>query len=138
MALVLDTHAVIWYLSGSEELSLTARLVIETAERNGDDVFISAISLVEIVYLTERRRLPEAALDRLRDALNESGRSLVVAPLDTAVAEAIGKVPRDIVPDMPDRIIAATAACLDAELVTRDRRLHTAGTLRTSGIRIVW
>jgi PIN domain nuclease of toxin-antitoxin system len=31
MALVLDTHAVIWYLSGSKQLSPTARAVIESA-----------------------------------------------------------------------------------------------------------
>jgi PIN domain nuclease of toxin-antitoxin system len=65
MALVPDTHAVIWYLSGSEELSSIARVVIETAERNGDDVFISAISLVEIIYLAERGSLPFRAMDRL-------------------------------------------------------------------------
>ncbi len=138
MAVVLDTHAVIWYLSGSDELSTVARLVIQTAERNGDDVFISAISLVEIVYLTERGRLPSAALNRLAEALKDPARSLVVAPLDTAVAEALRTIPRDIVPDMPDRIIAATAVRLNAELVTRDRRLHAAGILRTAGIRVVW
>ena len=138
MAVVLDTHAVIWYLSGSKELSPTARLIIQTAERNGDDIFISAISLVEIVYLVERGRLPSAALDRLGEALKDSTRSLAVAPLDTAIAEAMKTIPRDIVPDMPDRIIAATAARLDAELVTRDSRLHAAGALRTAGLRIVW
>jgi predicted nucleic acid-binding protein len=58
--------------------------------------------------------------------------------LDTAVAEAVRTIPRDIVPDMPDRIIAATAVRLNAELVTRDRRLHSAGALRTAGIHIVW
>jgi len=138
MAVVLDTHAVIWYLSDSKDLSPTARLIIETTERNGEDVFVSAISLVEIVYLTERGRLPQAALDRLANALKDSTRSLVVAPLDGAVAEAVKTIPRDVVPDMPDRIIAATAVRLNAELVTRDRRLHTAGALRSAGIRIVW
>jgi predicted nucleic acid-binding protein len=39
---------------------------------------------------------------------------------------------------MPDRIIAATAVHLNAELVTRDCRLHAAGNLGTAGIRIVW
>jgi PIN domain nuclease of toxin-antitoxin system len=58
MALVLDTHAVVRYLSASDQLSPTARAVIETAEQNGDDVFISAISLVEIIYLAERGRVP--------------------------------------------------------------------------------
>ncbi len=138
MALVLDTHAVIWYLSGSKELSFTARLVIETAERKAEDIFISAISLVEVIYLAEKGRLSASALQRLQEALKDPNGSIVVAPLDAAVSEAVQRIPRDTVPDMPDRIIAATAAHLDAELVTRDRRLHFAGALKTMGIRIVW
>jgi predicted nucleic acid-binding protein len=51
---------------------------------------------------------------------------MVVAPLDAAVAQAVQKISRDAVPDMPDRIIAATALHLNAELVTRDQRLQTA------------
>jgi PIN domain nuclease of toxin-antitoxin system len=54
MAIVLDTHAVIWYLSSSAELSPAAQKAIETALRAADDLLISAISLVEIIYLTER------------------------------------------------------------------------------------
>lgn len=62
MALVLDTHAVIWYLSGSKQLSPTARTIIATEEKNGASLFVSAISIVEVVYLAERGRLPLAAL----------------------------------------------------------------------------
>jgi PIN domain nuclease of toxin-antitoxin system len=43
MALVLDTHAVIWYLSDSKQLSPTARLIITTEEKNGESIFVSAI-----------------------------------------------------------------------------------------------
>ncbi len=138
MALVLDTHAVIWYLSGSKQLSPAARTVIESAERNAEDIFISAISLVEVIYLAEKGRLSALALQRLQDALRDPTGSMVVAPLDAAVAEAVQRIPRETVPDMPDRIIAATAAHLDADLVTRDRRLHLAGILKAAGIRIVW
>jgi PIN domain nuclease of toxin-antitoxin system len=138
MALVLDTHAVIWYLSGSKQLSPTARTVIESAERNSDDIFISAISLVEIIYLAEKGRLSTLALQRLQEALRDPTGSIVVAPLDAAVSEAVQRIPRETVPDMPDRIIAATASHLNAELVTRDRRLHFAGVLKTAGIRVVW
>jgi PIN domain nuclease of toxin-antitoxin system len=138
MALVLDTHAVVWYLSFSDQLSATARAVIEGAEHNADDIFVSSISLVELIYLAERNRIPMEALQRLQDALNDPAGSMAVAPLDAAVAAAVQKIPRDLVPDMPDRIIAATAVKLGAELVSRDRRLHTAGALKASGIRIVW
>jgi PIN domain nuclease of toxin-antitoxin system len=47
MAIVLDTHATVWYLSNSSELSDTAQTAIEAAFRRGDDLLISAISLVE-------------------------------------------------------------------------------------------
>ncbi len=126
MALVLDTHALIWYLSGSKELSQDARTMIATEEKNGASIFVSAISLVEVVYLAERGRLPSAALRSLEDALADSSGSLVVTPLDAGVARAVQGISRVAVPDMPDRIIAATAVQLDAELVTRDRRLQAA------------
>jgi PIN domain nuclease of toxin-antitoxin system len=138
MALVLDTHAVVWYLSGSKQLSATARTVIESAERNAEDIYVSAISLVELIYLVEKGRLPAPALQRLQEALRDPAGSMVVAPLDAAVSESVQRIPRETVPDMPDRIIAATAAHLDAELVTRDRRLHVAVILKAAGIRIVW
>ncbi len=126
MTLVLDTHAVIWYLSGSRQLSPIARTIIATEEKNGASIFVSAISLVEVVYLAERGRLPSAALQSLGDALADPAGSLVVAPLDAGVAKAVEEIPRVAVPDMPDRIIAATALYLNAELVTRDHRLHAA------------
>jgi PIN domain nuclease of toxin-antitoxin system len=126
MALVLDTHAVIWYLSGSKLLSPVAHTIIETEEKNGASIFVSAISLVEVVYLAERGRVPSAALQGLVDALGDPTGSMVVAPLDAGVAKAVQKISRVDVPDMPDRIIAATAVHLNAELVTRDRRLQSA------------
>ena len=65
MAVVLDTHAAIWYLSDSKQLSPTARAIIASEEKNGESIFVSAISLVEVIYLAERGRLPSAALQSL-------------------------------------------------------------------------
>jgi len=127
MSAVLDTHTVLWYLEYSEELSVVARTTIEDAVRDSRDVHVSAISLVETVYLVERRRLPSAALHRLRSALADPNSGLFIASVDADVAEALQKIPRDIVPDMPDRLIAATALHLGLPLITRDRRLQAAG-----------
>ncbi len=66
MSVVLDTHTVLWYLENSRELSAVARTMIEGAVRDARHVRVSAISLVETVYLVERRRLTLAALARLR------------------------------------------------------------------------
>ena len=88
---------------------------------------MSAISVIETVYLVERKKLPSTALQRLRNALIDASAGLFVAAVDASVANALENVPRSIVPDMPDRIIAATAPHLGLPLVTRDRRLQSAG-----------
>jgi hypothetical protein len=46
-------------------------------------------------------------------------------PLSRAIAETLHPIPRDSVPDMPDRIIAATALHLNLLLVTRDRKIQS-------------
>jgi PIN domain nuclease of toxin-antitoxin system len=132
MSLVLDTHTILWYLENSLELSSAARTAIEDAIRDARDVYVSAISLVETVYLVERRRIPPAALQRLRAALADPNSGLFVAPVDADVADALERVARDAVPDMPDRIIAATALQLRLPLVTCDRRIQS------SGIQTIW
>lgn len=132
MSAVLDTHAVLWYLANSKDLSSVARTTVEEAIRAARDVYVSAISLVETVYLAERGRVPMAALQRLRSALDDPASGLIVAPVNADVADALLRIPRDLVPDMPDRIIAATALQLGVPLVTRDQRIHSAG------IKAIW
>jgi len=127
MSAVLDTHTVLWYLENSKELSTIARATIEEAIRDARDIRVSAISIIETVYLVERRRLPQTALERLRSALGDPNSGLLIAPVNAGVADAIPNIPRDVVPDMPDRIIAATALHLGLPLITRDRRLQAAG-----------
>jgi PIN domain nuclease of toxin-antitoxin system len=85
-----------------------------------------------MIYLTEGGRVPQGALEMLEVALIDEASGMVVVPLDAAIAETLHKIPRSAVPDMPDRIIAATASYLHAPLVTRDRRL------RSAGIETIW
>jgi PIN domain nuclease of toxin-antitoxin system len=127
MSAGLDTHTVLWYLVNSKELSAVARGAVEDAVRDARHVRVSAISLVETVYLVERRRIPLPALERLRSALADPSSGMLIAPVDAGVADALPNISRDVVPDMPDRIIAATPLHLGLPLVTRDRRLQAAG-----------
>lgn len=55
---VADTHAIIWYLANDKRLSDLARATFSDAENNNNEIAISAITLVEIVYLVERHRIP--------------------------------------------------------------------------------
>jgi PIN domain nuclease of toxin-antitoxin system len=132
MSTVLDTHTVLWYLENSKELSFIARAAIEDAIREARNVYVSAISVIEAIYLVERRKIPAAALQRLRDALPNPNVGLFIAPVDAFVADALEKIPRSIIPDMPDRIVAATALHLGVPLITRDAQL------RALGIQTIW
>jgi PIN domain nuclease of toxin-antitoxin system len=132
MPAVLDTHAAIWYLLDTKNLSQAVFSLIDTAAASGVPTYISAVSLVEVVYLVERGRIASDAFDRFDRELGQNNPAFKIFPLDYNVARAMREIPRHVVPDMPDRIIAATALHLNLPLVTRDHRLQAAG------IQIIW
>ncbi len=123
MARVLaDTHAIIWYLSGSSSLSQKARTALDSAVQSVD-LYLSAITLVEMRYLVEKGSIAQSELARLGNLLNVPNSPLVLVSLDQDIARALIHIPRTLVPDMPDRIIAATAYHLRVPVVTHDHRI---------------
>ena len=66
------------------------------------------------------------------DALAQPGGPYELAPLDGHVADAVELIDRNVVPDLPDRVIAATALSSGAALVSRD------GKIRASQLRTIW
>jgi PIN domain nuclease of toxin-antitoxin system len=131
MAIVADTHTIVWYVVEPERLSQVALDALEGAIAVGDPVYISAISLIEICYLIEKRRIASDLLQRILSVLNEPDPSLIVVPIDLAISIAVQSIDRDTVPDMPDRIIAATALHLNLPLVTRDRKIQASQSIIT-------
>ena len=123
-AVVLDTHAAVWYFLGSARLSSTALLAIEAAINAGEYIYLPSISIIEVIYLVEKGRLPEAALERLEASLADPDSLIVIAVLDLGVAQKVRKISKADVPDMPDRIIAATALHLGLPLITRDTMIQ--------------
>jgi len=125
--LVVDTHSAIWYLGRSPRLSSTARNAIRAAIDAGEPVYISAVSVAEVTYLVEKGRLTPQQLQDLVSVLHRPDSGFRVAPFDLAIAEVLAEIPRQIVPDMPDRMIAATARHLGFSLVTVDAEIRQAG-----------
>lgn len=131
-SLVLDTHSAIWYLEKSTSLSKAGREAINAAAATGQTIFVSSISLIEITYLVEKSKLLERQYGLLLDRLTDPEAGWQVVPIDLEVTRKIAQISRALVPDMPDRIIAATALHLDLPLVTRDANL------RNCGLKTIW
>jgi PIN domain nuclease of toxin-antitoxin system len=132
MSAVLDTHTVIWYVFTPKRLSEHALRYIRRTIDSGKPIYISAISFIETIYLIEKGRMPIEALQRLEAALKAPDSGLIVAAIDENLAAMVSQIPRDLVPDMPDRIIAATALYLELPLITRDQRIQS------TGIKTIW
>lgn len=126
IAAVADTHAVLWYIYASPELSVRAKLFIEHSADNGLAIGVSTISLAEMVYLIEKRRIAHDAYIRLKEQLDNPENVLTELHVTSQVVEAMSLVPYADVPDFPDRIIAATAKSLGVPVISRDRKIRMA------------
>jgi|SRR5271165_833233 len=129
---IVDTHAAIWYLFSDPRLGSEASAFIDATIANGDHVGVSAISLAEMVYLIEKGRIPASALNELHVATADPKAVLQHVPLDDNVAMTMRTVPRQDIPDLPDRVIAATALLRGIPVLSRD------GRIRSSTIRTIW
>src|SRR5919205_1972583 len=95
---IADTHAVIWYLFDDPRLSARAGAIIDDAAADGDQVGFSSISLVEIIYLSEKGRIDRTTFARLVALTDQLESVLVEIPVDRYVAEAMQQVGRAQVP----------------------------------------
>ena len=92
----------------------------------------SSISLAEIVYLIEKDRLPANAYADLKAAIADPDHVFKEVPLTLEIVDAMSQVPRADVPDMPDRIVAATGVYFGLPVISRD------GRIRASNLKTVW
>lgn len=139
---ITDTHPLVWHLQEisadqsrrrGRGLSPRARRIFSGADGGLEAILIPSIVLVETVYLSERGLVSVALVDRLLTDLAGPSENYRVAPLDLEVVAYLRDISPSEVPEMPDRIIAATARAKKARLITRDESLG-----REAGVSVVW
>jgi PIN domain nuclease of toxin-antitoxin system len=129
---IADTHATIWYLYSDARLGSAASAFIDETIVAGDQIGISAITIAEMVYLAEKGRISSSALNDLRDAIADHASVLRYVAFNESIAMKMTEVSREQVPDLPDRIIGATALFYDVPLLSRDSRI------RSSSAKTIW
>jgi PIN domain nuclease of toxin-antitoxin system len=122
---VADTHTILWYLYNDSRLSATAGALLDSTGIDGDQVAISSIVLAEVIYLIEKGRIDATALDRILSALDRVDATLVEVPLDRFVVQAMRRIDRAQVPDLPDRVVAATGLHLGVPVISRDNKIKS-------------
>jgi PIN domain nuclease of toxin-antitoxin system len=126
IAAVADTHTALWHLFDDARLSDAAAAIISETAAARRKIAISTITLAEVVYLIEKNRLPASAYEELTQSLSDAEHVFTEAVLTAAIVQSMWRVSRAEVPDMPDRIVAATALHFAVPVISRDRRIHAA------------
>lgn len=89
---VLDTHTILWFLSGDPRLSATARTFIMDASTAGNDLAISSITLVEMVYLIEKGKFPAGCFTQIIRMTRQPGEGLVEIAVDAEIARSLSRI----------------------------------------------
>ncbi len=129
---VTDTHALIWYLQDDPRLGPDAASYYDACDRGQCVIYVPTMCLVEIVFLSEKGRLAPDLKPKLDAELKSTTTGLRLVDLTDQVVEAMARIPRAEIPEMPDRIIAATALHLGLPLMSRDHKI------RSSSVTTIW
>ncbi len=119
MNLLLDTHALMWWLIEPARLTPKAKLAIEDA----DEVWVSAVSVYEIDIKRREQRLrgTDTALQRMPSNMPQALPRLGLRFLDISVDDAWQAAQLPLHHRDPwDRILVAQARRLGLGLVTKD------------------
>ncbi|MCW5958834.1 MAG: PIN domain-containing protein [Pyrinomonadaceae bacterium] len=123
---VADSVALVVFLE-KRKLGAISQSIFDSAENSNTIIKIPAIVFAEILYLSEKGRISA----NLRDVKNliQTDPSFREVPLTQAIVETAAQI-TDI-PELHDRLIAATARNLSAELITTDTRIRNSAFVKT-------
>jgi PIN domain nuclease of toxin-antitoxin system len=126
--LLLDTHALLWWLSDDDQLGRQAR---ELVEDPANDVLISIVSLWEIAVKTRVGKL-QADIKEIADAVDHGDFTLL--DIDVPHLLTLAGLPMHH-RDPFDHLLIAQAITEDATFISRDRNVarYPVRTLTCSG-----
>jgi predicted nucleic acid-binding protein len=119
-------------MAQDRRLPKIARTAFEQAKEGMTQVLVPSIVLVEAVFLADRQRVSKLILTQLMALSDLPSAGVRVIPLDLAVARAVADFGPSAVPELADRIIAATARALNLPLLTTDPAIAASGLVKVA------
>lgn len=130
MRVVADSHALYWYLQGSDRLSEPAREAL-TEAWSTDGIFVAVATILDLWYVSQTTRsLTPEDVEHVRTRLGVLAK-VTLEPVTAEIADAMTSFPRAVLLDPWDRLIVATARVLSVPLVTRDDSTRGAQLVQT-------
>jgi PIN domain nuclease of toxin-antitoxin system len=127
MEYLADTVAIIHHLRRHPALGHQAAQILHDTDVGQHHVYISAITLMEVLYLSEARKIDVGLQELVKHVSNST--NYVVVPVDADIV--LAAVGIDDVPELHDRIIVATASHLDVPILTGGQIISQSRHVRT-------
>jgi len=112
---VTDTQALVKFMMGKKVINDRSHQAFLSADKAESTIIIPAIVLMEVLYLFEKNRI-DISLFQTEDLLKSQNYQF--EPLSLEILKTASEI-TDI-PELHDRLIAATARYLDLPLITND------------------
>ena len=128
MQFLADTVTIVRHFSDSGHLGLQAREAMEGADRKQNIIFISIVSMAEILYLSEKNRIRTNLTKAIEIISRTSNYQITDLNLEV-ITEA--QVVRGL--ELHDRLIVSTARVLGIPLLTSDKMITESGL-----VEVIW
>ena len=117
MQYLLDTNAVIRHFANFGKIGKTAKDIIQKGENYEHELFISIISLMEIMFLAEKKRIPINLSETIKLIRKKSCYSII--DFDTEILQVAETI--DFY-ELHDRLILATAKYFNCPIISSDKK----------------
>lgn len=127
MEYLADTVAILRHLRSHPALGKRAAVILQGADRGEHHIYLSAITLMEVLYLSEAKRV-DVSVDELIQLVSASGNYEIIPVDGVIVSEAIAI---EDVPELHDRIIVASAKWLGVSILSSDEVMKKSECVQT-------
>jgi len=117
---VIDTHALVWYLTDDDRLGAKAREILTKIDNGEDTGVIPSIVILETLAVFEKKGLRDL-FSEIYTEIKESSNYLIY-PLSSEIADEVINLPSEL--ELHDRVIMATARYLGTPILTKDKTLQ--------------